>query len=95
MNQLSASKNGVTSTGFSRNAFGCCARHALCEMGKAKCFYEDIDPEVLTLCAAYKRQHNKKEHEILDYGLFRVENKMVVETEENLNEENDGQLSLF
>lgn len=91
-------KTGVTATGFSRSSFGCCARHHLCEMGRKSCYYEDKDPEVLTLCAAYRRQHENKE-----VGTVEVEQpelSLLAITEEcreseQYQEQNDGQLSLF
>lgn len=52
------SKTDVTVTGFSKKSFGCCARHHLCEMGKKGCFYEEIDKEVPSLCAAFRRNNN-------------------------------------
>jgi hypothetical protein len=82
MNQIS--KTGVTQTGFSKSSFGCCARHFICEMGKKECFYQNIDPEVPKLCAAYRRNHGKN-----------VKSSKEEEWTETFKVGTDGQLSLF
>ncbi|MEX3623612.1 hypothetical protein [Viridibacillus arvi] len=96
MNQTST-KTGVTATGFSRSSFGCCARHHLCEMGRKGCFYEDKDPEVPTLCAAYLRNAGKKEKQPKQSIFTIIDNSPTTEEKprEALQENPDGQLSLF
>lgn len=87
---------GTTFTGFSRNGFGCCARHTECEMGKKNCFYAEMDKEVPMLCAAFKRHHLTSSISIPNV-IPTIEPTVTktVATVSNFEEDDDGQLSLF
>lgn len=85
------SRAGYTKTGFSKAGFGCCGNHVICQMGKRQCHYEEIDPEVKDYCAAYAR--NRKQETIHVPSFFIVKKEEQAQTE--LNEDRDGQLSLF
>ena len=49
-----------TKKGFSKNGFGCCGHHKVCDMGRNRCVYEESDPEVLRLCLCYQRHHQNE-----------------------------------
>lgn len=89
----------TTVTGFSRNGFGCCARHMLCEMGKKSCYYAELDTELPMLCAAFKRHHLTSSVSIPRVSIPTFEPKLVLDattvTESKLEEDDDGQLLLF
>lgn len=48
-------KSGFTNTGFSKSSFAACGHWTICNMGKLRCYYEEIDPEVMLYCACYQR----------------------------------------
>ena len=50
-----------TKSGFSRD-FGCCSHWKKCEMGKKTCVYQEMDPETMESCAAWRRVQKQSRH---------------------------------
>lgn len=77
-------KSGFTVLGFSKDSFGCCALHSLCQLGKDDCAIEEHDPEAKDYCHCYQRNH----HSVSKKQSNHQEDTLLVVG-------NDGQLSLF
>jgi hypothetical protein len=80
---VSVINDNVSEIGFSKSGFSACGHWNLCNMGKNKCYYEDINPEVKTLCHCYGRNHAVKESgeelEVNQEKLVKEENSDIKE----------------